>query len=215
MLGGAHQRRHISINRGNSHDFAVLIADRRGGQGKIEALAILASPPHDFRLQRVQRREAQFFRMFEAQRLGHDQIDEQGAGEFRRLILKNIAEGAIGVDHRSTGIDADNGVDGIGDNRRQLLRRLLAAPQFGLVDRAMFAAKGRDMNRRRRALPDGLAREVEIGRHDFARFSAQQQKHFIDGALASAQRLGEIGEKLAAIAIENIRQFFLSSSGGV
>ncbi len=50
-------------------------------------------------------------------------------------------------------VDADDGVGGVGDDRGQLFGRLFAAPQFRLVQGALFAAKGGEPNRRGRAAP--------------------------------------------------------------
>ena len=93
MLGGAHQGRDIAVNGRNGGEFACFVMDRRGGEGKFEALPVLAPPPHDLRVWSwMMPRLPQFFAKLRHEFLRHDQIDEAAAGQFFLIILKKLAK---------------------------------------------------------------------------------------------------------------------------
>ena len=102
-------------------------------------------------------------------------------------------------------VDADDGVAGVGHNGGQLLGRLLAAPQFRLLQDAIFTAKGGDADRARRAAVRAAERKIEVDGQRRACLAAEQHENLFDRLIAR-QSLSQIAEKLRPVGAQQVGQ---------
>ena len=151
--------------------------DRRGGEGKSSGVPSLRRRRTICALLGPKRGLPKVFREIAA-RIRPARSDRRGgAGKFLRIILEKFAKGAIGREHDAMLVDADDGVGRVGDNGGQLLGRLLAAKQFGLVQGARFRRERRRCGSRPGA-PSSVApqRKIEIDGERRARLRPSSTK---------------------------------------